>query len=67
MGIERLKEMEKLNQLAEEGGGKERIERQHKARKLTARERVELLLDKGSFNETGKLVTHRCYDWLRYN
>ncbi len=64
MGIEeRLKEMEKLNRLAEEGGGKERIERQHKAGKLTARERIELLLDKGSFTEMGKLVTHRCYDF----
>ncbi len=64
MGIEeRLKEMGKLNQLAEEAGGKERIERQHKAGKLTARERIELLLDKGSFVETGKLVTHRCYDF----
>jgi len=60
---ERLKELERLNQLAEEGGGKERIERQHKAGKLTARERIELLLDRGSFHETGKLVTHRCYDF----
>lgn len=64
MGIEdRLKEMEALNRQAEEGGGKERIERQHKAGKLTARERIELLLDKGSFVEMGKLVTHRCYDF----
>jgi propionyl-CoA carboxylase beta chain len=64
MGIdERLKEMEQLNKLAEEAGGRERIERQHKAGKLTARERIELLLDKGSFTETGKLVTHRCYDF----
>jgi propionyl-CoA carboxylase beta chain len=44
------------------GGGAERIERQHQAGKLTARERVELLLDPGSFVEVDALVTHRCRD-----
>lgn len=44
---------------AEAGGGQERVERQHKSGKLTARERVELLLDPGSFAETDKFVTHR--------
>ncbi len=51
-----------LNKKTEEallGGGKERIESQHKKGKLTARERVELLLDKGSFQELGMFVTHR--------
>ena len=41
------------------GGGEKRIESQHKKGKLTARERVDLLLDHGSFQEMGQLVTHR--------
>jgi propionyl-CoA carboxylase beta subunit len=48
---------------AEEGGGPERRERQHAEGKLTARERVELLLDEGSFEELDKLVEHRCLDF----
>ncbi|WP_247231439.1 acyl-CoA carboxylase subunit beta [Telluribacter sp. SYSU D00476] len=45
------------------GGGKERIESQHKKGKLTARERLELLLDEGSFEEIGKFVMHRSKDF----
>jgi len=45
------------------GGGIKRIESQHKKGKLTARERVEILLDKGSFQELGKFVTHRSNDF----
>jgi propionyl-CoA carboxylase beta chain len=45
------------------GGGKKRIEDQHKKGKLTARERVDLLLDHGSFEEIGAFVTHRCRDF----
>ncbi len=48
---------------AEEGGGRERRERQHAEGKLTARERVEVLLDEGSFEELDKLVEHRCLDF----
>jgi propionyl-CoA carboxylase beta chain len=48
---------------AEEGGGAERRERQHQEGKLTARERVELLLDEGSFEELDALVEHRCLDF----
>ncbi|MBI3932604.1 MAG: acyl-CoA carboxylase subunit beta [Acidobacteria bacterium] len=48
---------------AEAGGGPERHERQHAEGKLTARERVELLLDEGSFEELDKLVEHRCLDF----
>jgi propionyl-CoA carboxylase beta chain len=48
---------------AEEGGGTERRERQHREGKLTARERVELLLDDGTFEELDKLVEHRCLDF----
>ena len=48
---------------AEEGGGLERRERQHREGKLTARERVELLLDEDSFEELDQLVEHRCLDF----
>ncbi len=57
---ERLAELERL---AERGGGEERLRRQHDAGKLTARERVELLFDPGTFEEIDKLVTHRCRDF----
>jgi propionyl-CoA carboxylase beta chain len=48
---------------AEEGGGPERRQKQHDEGKLTARERVELLLDEGTFQELDKLVEHRCLDF----
>ncbi len=56
----------KLEQLKAEallGGGEKRIAAQHKKGKLTARERIEILLDDGSFEEIGALVTHRCVDF----
>ena len=52
-----------MNEKALEGGGKERIEKQHAAGKLTARERIDLLLDPGSFVEIDRFVTHRCTDF----
>ncbi|MFV1957393.1 MAG: acyl-CoA carboxylase subunit beta [bacterium] len=55
--------LEKLNALAELGGGEKRIARQHEAGKLTARERINLLLDEESFIEMDKFVTHRCTDF----
>ena len=60
---EKLAELEKRNAAAEAGGGPERVERQHKAGKLSARERVDLLLDEGSFQELDRLVTHSCHDF----
>jgi propionyl-CoA carboxylase beta chain len=60
---ESIEELERRNRLAEEGGGKERRERQHREGKLSARERIHLLLDEGTFEETDKLVTHRCTDF----
>ncbi|HHC79361.1 MAG TPA: acyl-CoA carboxylase subunit beta [Flavobacteriia bacterium] len=45
------------------GGGQQRIDKQHKKGKLTARERIEYLLDEGSFEESGILVTHRTTDF----
>jgi propionyl-CoA carboxylase beta chain len=56
-------ELDRRNTLAEESGGAERRERQHSEGKLSARERVLLLLDDGSFEETDKFVTHRCTDF----
>ena len=58
--------IEKLNKrvaLANLGGGEERIKKQHAKKKLTARERIEYLLDEGSFEEMGVLVTHRTTDF----
>ena len=54
---ELIKNLEELNRKAEKGGGDARIEKQHSVGKLTARERIELLLEKGSFIELDKLVT----------
>jgi propionyl-CoA carboxylase beta chain len=56
-------QFEKVNLQAELGGGKERIEKQHAAGKKTARERIDELLDPGTFNEIDKLVTHRATDF----
>jgi propionyl-CoA carboxylase beta chain len=52
-----------LERRAELGGGAERLKRQHDAGKLTARERIDLLFDAGTFQEIDKLVTHRCRDF----
>lgn len=49
--------------LAKIGGGEKRIETQHKKGKLTARERIHFLIDEGTFEEIGMLVTHRCKDF----
>src|SRR5918994_286647 len=59
MHEEKLKKLYELKNLAESGGGKEKIDVQHSKGKLTARERIALLLDEGSFIELDKYVTHR--------
>jgi len=56
-------DFEALERRAELGGGEERLRRQHEAGKLTARERIDLLFDAGSFQEVDKLVTHRSRDF----
>src|SRR3569833_4489011 len=61
--MNRLEELRRRHAEAEEGGGVERRERQHREGKLAARERVELLVDDGSFEEFDKLVEHRCRDF----
>ena len=51
---------EELDRRASQGGGAAKIEKQHAAGHMTARERIDALLDKGTFCETDKLVNHRC-------
>ncbi len=63
MRDELIADLERRLAASAAGGGAERIERQHKDGKLTASERVELLLDAGSFVEIDALVTHRCRDF----
>jgi len=60
---EKIAELKRRDQLALEGGGAQRRERQHKEGKMSARERIDFLLDEGTFEETDKLVTHRCHDF----
>jgi propionyl-CoA carboxylase beta chain len=55
--------LKERDSLAELGGGPARLERQRKDGKMTARERIEFLLDEGTFEETDKLVTHKCHDF----
>src|SRR5213082_2441305 len=69
MSQQKPRKLSKLNQLrereqqAETGGGAARVEKQHAAGKMTARERVEFLLDEGTFQEFDKLVEHRSRDF----
>src|SRR5437588_3828562 len=60
---EKIAELQRLREEAMLGGGKKRIEAQHKKGKLTARERLDLLLDPGTFNELDMFVTHRSTDF----
>jgi propionyl-CoA carboxylase beta chain len=55
--------LDDMNARALAGGGAERIKKQHEGGKLTARERIDLLLDPGSFLELGRLVVHRCNEF----
>jgi len=57
---DKIKELLDKRELAKLGGGQKRIDSQHKKGKLTARERIEMLLDDGSFEEFDMFVTHRC-------
>ncbi len=63
MSSNRLEEVRRRHAVAEAGGGAERKQRQHKDGKLSARERIELLLDESTFEEMDKLVRHRCRDF----
>jgi methylmalonyl-CoA decarboxylase subunit alpha len=57
---DKIKKLIDLRVQAKLGGGQKRIDAQHQKGKLTARERIELLLDEGSFEEFDMFVTHRC-------
>ena len=59
----RLDQLRERERRAEEGGGAARVEKQHTAGKMTARERIEFLLDEGTFQEFDKLVAHRSRDF----
>ena len=63
MSRDRFEEVRRRHEAAEAGGGPERRARQHKEGKLSTRERIDLLLDEGSFEEIDKLVRHRCRDF----
>jgi len=63
MSTDRFAEVRRRHANAEAGGGEERMQRQHKEGKLSARERIDLLLDEGTFEEMDKLVRHRCRDF----
>ena len=60
---EKYKVFQERNQAAELGGGQDRIEKQHSSGKKTARERINDLIDPGTFVETDKLVVHQCRDF----
>lgn len=60
---ERIAQLQEYKAQSVLGGGEDRIRRQHAQGKLTARERLDLLLDKGSFIELDRFVTHRCHDF----
>lgn len=64
---DKLKHLEELERKALLGGGEARIKTQHDKGRLTARERIDVLLDKGTFRETDKFVTHRCTDFNMAN
>jgi propionyl-CoA carboxylase beta chain len=60
---QKLEDLKRREAAAEAGGGQERRERQHKEGKLSARERINFLLDEGTFEETDRFVTHRATDF----
>src|SRR5947207_14044418 len=62
-GLSPREKLAALDAQAELGGGEERVEKQHQEGKLTARGRIELLLDAGSFVELDKFKVHRCDDF----
>jgi propionyl-CoA carboxylase beta chain len=61
--VSKLEELKERSKLAEEGGGKARLEKQKASGKMTARERIEFFLDEGTFEEFDKFVVHRSTDF----
>jgi len=66
MAQDRIEELEAISAEAEAGGGQKRIDKQHSSGKWTARERIDYLLDPGSFEEVDKFVRHECHDFGIY-
>ena len=60
---DKFEELEQRNSAAKMGGGQARIDKQHEKGKLTARERIDCLLDKGTFEEFDRFATHRCVEF----
>ena len=60
---DKIQELERRNKEAGLGGGQKRIDQQHAKGKMTARERIDYLLDKDSFEEVDRFVLHRCHDF----
>ena len=60
---DKIKQLIDLREKAKAGGGEKRVESQHSKGKLTARERIQVLLDEGSFEEYDMFVTHRSHDF----
>ncbi|MCF6096455.1 methylmalonyl-CoA carboxyltransferase, partial [Thermovorax subterraneus] len=60
---QKLEELRQRREQVRQGGGEKRIKKQHESGKLTARERIEKLLDEGSFVEIDAFVEHRCIDF----
>src|SRR6202045_4048361 len=67
MSLDPWAEVRRRHANAEAGGGQERMQRQHKEGKLSARERIDLLLDEGTFEELDKLVRHRSQNFGMQN
>ena len=63
---EKIKELVEKREKARLGGGEKAIQKQHEKGKYTARERIALLLDEGSFEEMDMFVTHRCHNFGIY-
>jgi propionyl-CoA carboxylase beta chain len=63
MSTDRIRQLKEMRLRALQGGGEQRISDQHKKGKLTARERIDLLMDEGSFEEIGMFVQHRSTDF----
>jgi acetyl-CoA carboxylase carboxyltransferase component len=64
MSIEdKMADLAKRNEKAVEAGGKDKIDKQHSSGRLTARERVDYLIDKGTFQELDRFKVHRCHDF----
>ena len=61
--LDKIRELVELREKARLGGGEKAIQKQHEKGKYTARERIDMLLDKGSFEEMDMFVTHRCHNF----